>query len=282
MTCPKCGNVQLLSMVCTRCGAAMGDDPSPSPVLKPGFGPGPSLGIGEILETTFSLFFKNLSFFVVLMILAFSPLLLLFVALQTAPAEAWLFGSLRYVAVALSPFVEILCGSFTTALFTDAVFQLLRGEEASLGRSLRTGFGSFLPVLGLALIYALAAIVGFVLCIIPGLIFMTMYAAAVPALVIERVGPIDAMTRSARLTAGYRWPLFGALFVLWCIDAGIDLLVILGLGRPGSRGEVNGLIKPLLGLIPAGLYAITSVLAYHRLRGIKEAFGLVKTTSVFD
>lgn len=64
-------------------------------------------------------------------------------------------------------------------------------------------------------------VLGFMLLLIPGLILMCLWSLVVPACVLERLGPLSSLSRSARLTKGYRWPVFG--LILLTVIAGLIL-----------------------------------------------------------
>ena len=51
------------------------------------------------------------------------------------------------------------------------------------------------------------------LLVIPGIWLFVMYAVAVPALLLERVGPVQSLKRSYRLVKGRWWATFGTLLV---------------------------------------------------------------------
>ncbi|HXG79813.1 MAG TPA: hypothetical protein VNJ31_10815 [Methyloceanibacter sp.] len=89
----------------------------------------------------------------------------------------------------------------------------------------------FWKYLGASILLTLAVLVGFVLLIVPGIIFGLMFMFA-PFIVIEReAGPVDAMSESNRITRGHKWPLFGFMLLLVLINLlglfalGVGLLV---------------------------------------------------------
>ena len=112
----------------------------------------------------------------------------------------------------------------------------------------------FWNYLGASILLSLAVGIGFVLLIVPGIIFGLMFMFT-PFVVIEReLGPIEAMNESSRLTRGYKWPLFGFVLMLVLINLLGALALIVGLlvsvpvstlafvhayrvlgGRPGTR-----------------------------------------------
>lgn len=74
-----------------------------------------------------------------------------------------------------------------------------------------------LPLIALSILWAFGVMLGFVLLIVPGIILLMMWAVAVPALVVERQGVFSAFRRSAELTKGAKWKIFGLCLVLLVI-----------------------------------------------------------------
>ena len=85
----------------------------------------------------------------------------------------------------------------------------------------------FWKYLGASLLLSFTVAVGFVLLIVPGVIFALMFMFA-PFIVIERVlGPIDAMKASNQLTRGHKWQLLGLVLLLVLINLlGLVALVV--------------------------------------------------------
>lgn len=73
------------------------------------------------------------------------------------------------------------------------------------------------------------AVIGGVLLLVTGLLVIYLwirFALAAPALVLERIGPIQALRRSWRLTAGQFWRLFG-ITLLATIAAGLVAAIVI-------------------------------------------------------
>ena len=150
----------------------------------------------------------------------------------------------------------------------------LTGRRPLLGECLRDAFRFVLPVLGMTILMTLGAMLGFLLLIVPGIILWLMWSVSVPALVEERRGVIASMRRSAELTRGYKWPIFGLLVIV--AIAGSMLGGVLGIlnllaGGPQSplwllRVVVAGLAQTVSSMISATTVAVI----YVDLREAKE------------
>jgi hypothetical protein len=127
-----------------------------------------------------------------------------------AAAPAALFGSAWYwlsVAGSLVLGVVIYTGSIHGYLAVE------RRAPVSVADCFTFGLTKFLPGLGLLILWFLGVGLGWVLLLVPGLILITMWSAALPALVGEDCGVTESFGRSRALTKGYRWPIFGTLLI---------------------------------------------------------------------
>ena len=109
------------------------------------------------------------------------------------------------------------------------------GRQATFGESLSTALRVFLPLIGLSILFGLGIMFGLILLIVPGIMLMVAWAVAVPALVVERCGVIDALRRSAELTKGSRWKIFGLFLIILVIYWIVSVVVgYVGLARYGA------------------------------------------------
>jgi hypothetical protein len=263
------------------------------------------LRVGETLGDSFLIYSRNVIPFTILTAVAFSPIFLGagFLTREVAKIPAGAGGDALVTLATL-----LLCIPISTATITYGVFQEMRGRETSLGSCLRVGLSSLLPVLSVAFLQFLivfgAVIAIFVpgilaigevaaggtrssvalsimlvallltLGFVPALMLWLKYYIAVPVAVEERPGAVEALRRSAFLTAGQRGRIFGILLVLMVLNLGVNLGAALVLGA----GAVLG---PLLSLIMTGLFATTCAVIYYRLRSFHESIDVDQIASVF-
>ncbi|OGG53371.1 hypothetical protein A2851_00125 [Candidatus Kaiserbacteria bacterium RIFCSPHIGHO2_01_FULL_53_29] len=100
-------------------------------------------------------------------------------------------------------------------------------ETAELSDLWRPQF--FLNYLGMTVLLFIAAVIGFVLLIVPGFIVLLMYYFAGYFVVDRSLGPINAMKESARITKGHRWQLLGFLGLILLLNILGLLAFIVGL-----------------------------------------------------
>ena len=87
----------------------------------------------------------------------------------------------------------------------------------------------FLNFLAASVVVGLAIGAGFILLIVPGIIFALMFMFTTFIVVDREAGPIEAMKESKRITYGYKWPLLGFALVLALINLLGLLALVVGL-----------------------------------------------------
>lgn len=200
----------------------------------------------------------------------------------------------RLVAAGADPagvsFVTVLAESLPSTLLQAATIKRVvtdfDGARASLASVLAVALRCLLPLLGLGIVTGLGEAAGLLALVIPGLMLITRWSLAIPALVVERSSIDLSMSRSADLTRGHRWAVF-ALLLLNVLF--VSLATLLGEAITGAFGHgasdlaivgdsVEALIQGFVSLIGAtGLAAL-----YVELRDLKEGGGRVRVAKVFD
>jgi uncharacterized membrane protein len=139
-----------------------------------------------------------------------------------------------------------------------------RGEHADVFSSIRAGWKYFWRVYALAILTAVIVMLGLILFIVPGLIFLRRYFLAPYYLVDRDLTIREAMKQSAReskLFTGYVWGVIG---------------VILAFAVMSSLANTVKYVGPIVGLAIVYLYFFGPVLRY---RTIAEATGHVSKAS---
>jgi hypothetical protein len=255
--------------------------------------------VGGILDRAFRLYRANLATFLVVAALVQVPLFLLGLPIlrsyttMIAEMQAELGGTpdpsvlLGYLGEA----VKLLTLSFVLQFVAH---QLVNGalvkcvSDAYLGREPSSGaaFRSVLPLMprllvAAALVMAIVGI-GWVFCIVPGVILAFLLCLVSQTIVVERSGPLAAIRRSWRLVSGNLGRAFGLGFLVLGISLAI-LVLVAGVGQVLSRvvgagSAARTVIADVLGLVarvaalPIGSAALC--LFYYDLRIRKEGFDL--------
>lgn len=243
--------------------------------------------------------------------------------LSFTQAMSILGGEARYaLPVALVSFlVAFVMQTVLTGLLTAVIGRGVLGDRLSAGAALRTVRSRVPALLGAAvaslfivfspLLVYVALLVGMRLSAVPGVAFAliavfcavatligmawlwTRLCLAVPAVVLERLGPLRALARSWRLVRGSGGRVFGIQLLTWIIvfvaaavlqfpfsiaTTALQMSGALATGVPAPT--VPGLIVSALGSIVAGtvtrpLAAAVTVLLYVDLRMRREGLDLV-------
>jgi serine/threonine protein kinase len=133
-----------------------------------------------------------------------------------------------------------------------------------------------LALLGTTLLVGLVSAVGFVLLVIPGLIFTINYSLSVPVVMMERLKGWAAMKRSKALVKRARFTVIVTLFIQWAIPSlvsgPIAAVVTLALkalrvaDAPQLTGKLVGLATALLTAFLVPLMSIMTALLYLKTR----------------
>lgn len=191
-------------------------------------------------------------------------------------AAALAGGSLGLSVIAgLFPFIlSTFGGTLLAAMLTPRAVGHAFADPGAVDGSAATIAGQVPALLAASLLVAFGIGLGMMLFLIPGLILMVSWSVTTPALVVERLGPVDAIGRSRELTRDYRWPIFG----LYLIGLVIQLALSAGTAMlPGA--EVDAMPQTLSDLNPIDLvssvggflvWAAIAIALYIELRLAKE------------
>jgi hypothetical protein len=225
---------------------------------------------GHVFNRTFTLFSRNWLPFCLIALVASLPNILVY-----GPKTGLIVSDNAAVWSGVGVLLAMVLNTLSQAALLYAAFDDMRGRPVDLVESFKIGLRRFFPVLGVAICVPVLAALALVF---PGFMVLTMSFVAGPVCVVERLGPIKSMERSARLTKGHRWKIFG----LW--------LAVLGVGghravcaeqivwrhRRSCRGD--GDVAALLSAFGAILVVVT----YHDLRVAKEGVSTDQIAAVFD
>jgi hypothetical protein len=193
----------------------------------------------------------------------------------------------------------MIAGFVLQAAIVHATVTDLNGRKVVVGDSLKVGLRNCLPLIGLAILMALALMLGFLLLFVPGVILLVMWSVAVPAKVVEKIGVTESFSRSSDLTRGRRWPVFG-LLLIYVIGAWIlDIVIMAAIAPftvfqnlPSSNTAMEGFMHSvnLMQLVATPIIATVTTLVstaggavlYSELRGSREGGGHEALASVFD
>jgi hypothetical protein len=234
--------------------------------------------VGDVFGKAFSVFGNQLGGF---LLLAFVPLIPVLAVSLLAPAGPVVAQTAQTTPglAGLSTFLTFVLQIVVQATTLYAAFQQLGGSPFSITQSLGVGFGRLLPVLGVALLSGILAGLATILLVVPGIIVLCMLYVAAPVCVIEKPGVIASLHRSAELTKGYRWPIFGIVALVGIVGI-IAQFVLRGLF--GVATVWGKLLSFSWLVIVTSFGAVLVAVAYHDLRVAKEGTDIDNLANIFD
>jgi hypothetical protein len=238
------------------------------------------MGLGDILDGAFKIYRARFAAMFLSALLPYLPMLfsgtLLALALGSGSDGATLAG-----AGAMLISVPLMLVGFVLSYgsLTHIVSEAYQGRMADLGDGMRKAVSRALPLSGAIILAAAAVMVGFVLCVVPGVIVGLMFFAVVPAVVLEGRGPVDALGRSRDLSQNALGPIFLVMFVAGLIAALPSYALSMATYAAGLTGETAPgmqmaamLLRLLLGALTTPLSSAATVLLYYDRRIRTEAY----------
>lgn len=258
--------------------------PPPPASFRP---PPQPVEVGTLVSRTFAVWSKHVWLFagffaVAVMLPAFVVGMIAALAVGAGTSEGGLQGgsSTAILVTTVSVgFPLILVAAFVNmGGLTYGAIQGLAGRPVAFGTMFSVGFRRLLPMIVAGIVIGLAVGLGFLLLIVPGVILGCGLAAAMPVVVAEKMGPLDAIRRSWELTSGSRGTIFltGLIFVL--INLGLTLVGIV-LGLIPILGQLASLI---INVVTGSLGTIWLAVVYHDLRVAKEGVETDDLARVFE
>src|SRR6266508_3657905 len=163
-------------------------------------------------------------------------------AANTGPSNALLLGTL------IAAFASFLITPFIGGAVSRVVASSYLGEELAPGPVVRATGRRFLALLGAFFFALLLKVVGALFCLVGILVPMTFFLVTTPAVMVEELGPIQAMARSVALVRPRFWQVMGI-------------------------GIVSGLLASFLGNILATPFAFGALAIGYRWGWILVAIG---------
>jgi hypothetical protein len=240
-----------------------------------------SIRVGQVFNRSFALLFGNFAKFFILALAIWLPFLLFimlfavtFLSGQRNPSQMAVYFLVLALLAALLAVIN------QAALFYGAI-QKMRGQEFGIGETLGRGLARFFPILGVLICGGLGAGLASLLFVIPGIILMVAWYVALPACVIERLGPIASLSRSFYLTKGNRWRVFGILIITVVINFVVQFVLFPVVARVAGQAVSGFGLFIWMALFQAFNSVVVAVL-YHDLRVAREGIDINQIAAVFD
>ena len=228
-----------------------------------------ALSFGEIFTGCFEVYFRN--FFTIFIIYALPIYPVTYV-------QNWLLIEENFPAFWVLLVINLLLTTIAYAAVAITLSDICLGNKPGIIRSYRYVFSSiFWKLLSTNLLQVIVIVIGFVLVVVPGIIFMIWLIFVPIVVVLENTWGIEALKRSKNLGTDFFFRTLGLLVVLTIISALFGGIV--GGATGAILGDVPQAILIFIEILVAPLVLVMIVLSYYDLRARKEAYD---TTSLAE
>jgi hypothetical protein len=259
------------------------DTATAPPQLRP-------LALGEIIDVSIKLMRRNWRTLALLVLVVSVPVAIvsLLITTSTTTYDATLDtrtgDGAAYVAGALvNLLLQVVLYLLTTVSCFLAIADAYMGRRPDWRSSLRFAARRAPAALAMTILYFFGIFAGAIFILI-GLVFVAVrWSVAMPALLLERRGPMSALGRSWSLVSGFWWKCFGTLLVVTLLVFLLSIAVgaVAG-GLLAAATSANSLLALLVTqaldvavqVFTLPLSAAVTVVLYVDLRVRKEGFDL--------
>jgi hypothetical protein len=252
--------------------------------------------IGSVMSRAWRLFAGNIVFFLVVPVVIYGSMVIAYVIFGPVFASAgWTSGfGVSEVGAVLGRVAVLSLTMVGQGVLVLGAFQRLRGQPLRVIEVLERLLSRFMPLFGVSILWSLGLVLpvfGGALAVevlatslglghealglipavyTPSAILLVVWAVVAPACVVERLGPVASIGRSAQLTKNCRWKIFG-------------IMALLGLSSLPATFEQMGFAFTFFWfLIWIAYWNCTVIVIYHDLRVAKEGMQSGQIVTIFD
>jgi MFS family permease len=240
--------------------------------------PSRELYLGEILSQTFNLYSSRFFLFYIPFLVAgfftgawgeiVSRMFPMPAAPElTAPPDVLLSYLFSLFAVLVVTFflvglVSWIIGTIVNGMVVKVASDVLERRSSDLSEAFDFTVGRLPSLLGAGIVTGILIVVGLICLVVPGIILAIMFSLVVPAIVIERVGALESLSRSRRLVGGRWLKTFGLLLLIYIIIfvAGLIFGAISSVFVP-----VDWIVSIVLGALVSPILPIAVTLYYYSM-----------------
>ena len=238
---------------------------------------------GALLDRAFRLYANNFALLLGITAVAYVPFYLIMLLFQSSLSFNPQDGYLPWVTNANFIVFMILWTSIAFPIAagaaTYAISERYLGNDITIHTALRRGLASFWSVALAQITVSIRVLIGFMLLIVPGVLWLLSYSVVVPTILVEGQKAMPSLRRSRELMKGQRGKAFAIILVLALLEAiasaGIGSLSSSILGADSTTGVVlHSATESLMSIFLAPLSIVATILLYYDMRIRKEGFDL--------
>jgi len=251
------------------------------------------MSVPGILDATFQLYRDRFATFVTIALVVYVPIAVVSAIAMPAPvapfgiggppaqispasAGLMLIGSLGIIVCAIV-FLP-LC----MAAMAHNISAAYLGENLSATDSYRRAFPRLGPLIVTNILVGLIVGFGFILCVVPGVIFLSWYFVAVPVVILEGLSATAAMARSKELVSGNLGKVVLIAVLVLILGFSISLILQVVFAFVPGPGWLKLFFQNLLPAFILPIQLAPQVLLYYDMRIRKEAFDLQMLASALQ
>ena len=238
---------------------------------------------GVLLDRAFRLYTSNFSLMLGITAAAYVPFYLIMVIIESrvgvnvqAPSGglSTLLFQIVFMILRASIAFPIASGAATYA-----ISERYLGNEVTIGEALRLALSRFCTLSIAQITATIRVLFGFLLLIVPGILWMLSYALIVPAVLIEGQNATPSLRRSRDLVKGHRGKVFCVMFIINLLQGilalGVSMVSGMIFNSDSAGGAVlNSAMNNLLSIFLTPLGIVATILLYYDMRIRKEGFDL--------
>lgn len=242
------------------------------------------LSAGDVVADTFRAWFNNFGQVFVVSLMFTIPVFvvnaLVLTSLPEAPEDIENIELGNFLVRTLGgSFISIVLGFLLTAALSYAFLKIFHGEVVDPGETAGGVFGIFGTIALFAIIAGFLTAIGFIFFVIPGLLAVIVFSLGVPAIINERIGATDAISRSLRLISGSWGIALGVVLLGFLINL-LLVFVVGGISAPGALSYptfanfdiARSLVQMGVSALVAPLIPALSTALYFQLKGRTDGF----------
>jgi hypothetical protein len=238
---------------------------------------------GALLDRAFRLYTSNFSLMLGITAAAYVPFYLIMLIIESrlganvqAPS-----GGLSTLLLQIGFMVLWASVAFPIAggAATYAISERYLGNDVTIGEALRVALSNFWTLSVAQITATIRVLFGFLLLVVPGILWLLSYALVVPAILVENQKATASLRRSRDLVKGHRGKVFCVMLVINLLQG----IPIFGVGmisgmifntQSGSGAVLNSAIINLVSIFLTPLAIVATILLYYDMRIRKEGFDL--------
>jgi hypothetical protein len=218
--------------------------------------------VGSVLSRTFNTYTSQFTLLIPAALVVFVPIGILMGLLTAVNPVVGLIG---VVLLALGSVLY-------QGMVVEAARDMLDGRrDQTIGSLIGGAAPVVVPLLIAGFLVGLCTLVGLIGLIIGALFVYALFAVTAPAIVIERVGPIDAMSRSFNLVKEQYFPVLGVIVVVGLILIAANLVLTLIFAAIGDGAVASTVANVIAQTLLAPLGALAASILYFDLAGYAGA-----------